>query len=104
MPLFADSAIATMPRTDATPSSIEAPFIGMPFITTSAKASIRCRPRAGDEAELLELGFNQAAVGLADEARLRSGGHRRIRENKAGPKAETLRPKELKRTSIRPTK
>ena len=42
LPVFADSAIATMPRTEATPSSIEAPFIGMPFITTSAKAST-CR-------------------------------------------------------------
>ena len=42
LPVLADSAIATMARTEATPSSIEAPFIGAPFITTSAKAST-CR-------------------------------------------------------------
>jgi hypothetical protein len=40
------------------------------------------------------LPVNQAAVELADEAR--NLGRRRIRENRSGPKVETLRPGELK--------
>lgn len=40
------------------------------------------------------LPVNQAAVELADEARKR--GRKRIRENRSGPKVETLRPGELK--------
>ena len=45
---------------------------------------------------------NQAAVELADEARKRR--RRRIRENKAGPKVETLRPGELKPTGTKSAK
>ena len=45
------------------------------------------------------LPVNQAAVELADEARKR--GRWRIRENKAGPKVETLRPGELKPTGAK---
>ena len=51
------------------------------------------------------LPVNKAAVQQADEARMR--GRRRIRENKAGPKVETLRPGELKpeaTTSAKPLK
>jgi integrase len=48
------------------------------------------------------LPVNQAAVELADEARKR--GRRRIRENKSGPKVETLRPGELKPTDRKPAK
>lgn len=45
------------------------------------------------------LPVNQAAVELADEARKR--GRRRIGENKAGPKVETLHPGELKPTGTK---
>ena len=45
---------------------------------------------------------NQAAVELADEARKR--GRRRIRENRAGPKVEILRPGELKPTGSKSAK
>jgi hypothetical protein len=48
------------------------------------------------------LPVNQAAVELADEARKR--GRRRIRENKAGPKVETLRPGQLKPAGAKPAK
>ncbi len=48
------------------------------------------------------LPVNQAAVELADEARKR--GRRRIRENKSGPKVETLRPGELKPAGVIPAK
>lgn len=41
------------------------------------------------------LPVDRAAVGIADEAR--KLGRRRILENRAGPKVETLRPGELKR-------
>jgi hypothetical protein len=40
------------------------------------------------------LPVDKSTVGLADEARKR--GRWRIRENKSGPKVETLRPGELK--------
>ena len=48
------------------------------------------------------LPVNQAAVELADEARKR--GRRRIRENRAGPKVEILRPGELKPTGSKSAK
>ena len=48
------------------------------------------------------LPVNQAAVELADEARKR--GRRRIRENKAGPKGETLRTGQLKPAGANPAK
>jgi hypothetical protein len=48
------------------------------------------------------LPVNHAAVELADEARKR--GRRRIRENKSGPKVETLRAGVLKPAGKKPTK